>query len=83
MASKLFDEIVGVLTPGVGEHMARVSVEMHLAKVGIDHDSLGPQHLHELVRAIQPGLAVFVGKADAGELAERLLGLLPASRNGG
>jgi len=81
--ARLFDEIVGVLTPGVGEHMARVSVEMHLAKSGLDRDSLGPHHLHDLVRAIQPGLAVFVGKTDASELADRVLGLLSAARNGG
>jgi hypothetical protein len=77
--ANMFDDIVSVLAPGVGESLARASVDMHLSKVGLDRQTLGPQHLEELVRAIQPGLAVFVGKADATLLADRLLGL---SRNG-
>lgn len=81
--AKMFDDIVTVLSPGVGESLARASVDMHLSKVGLERDTLGPQHLAELVRAIQPGLAVFVGKADARVLAEKLLSLAPAGRNGG
>ncbi len=73
--ARVFDEVVKMLTPGVGESMARASVDMHLKKVGLDRETLGPQHIPALVQALQPGLAVFVGKANASALADRLLGL--------
>ncbi len=78
--AQLFDEIVKVLAPGVGESMARASVDMHLKKVGLSRATFGPQHLEALVKALQPGLAVFVGKDDAALLAERLLAFGGASR---
>ncbi len=78
----IFDEVVKVLAPGVGESMARASVDMHLKKAGLARDALGPQHLQALVKALQPGLAVFVGKEDAGLLADRLLSIGNGSRGG-
>lgn len=81
--TKTFDTVVAVLAPSVGDSLARASVDMHLKKAGLDRDSLGPQHLEALVKAVQPGLAVFVGKADATFLAERLLALAPTLRHGG
>ena len=78
--AQLFDEIVKVLAPGVGESMARASVDMHLKKVGLSRTNFGPQHLEALVKALQPGLAVFVGKDDAALLAEKMLGFGGGSR---
>ncbi len=78
--ARLFDQVVEVLAPGVGESMARASVDMHLKKAGLSREAFGPQHLEALVKALQPGLAVFVGKEDAALLAERLLGFNGAAR---
>jgi len=58
------DTIVKVLSPYLGETMARAAARAHCEKLGIPVDSaeMSREHLDALVRKFAQGLNIFVGR---------------------
>jgi hypothetical protein len=63
--AKVVDVVVGALTPLVGATMAKASTLGLCSKHGLEGPDLDPQQVEALVLAIEPGLAVFAGRARA------------------
>ena len=75
-SADMVDRIIGVLSPYIGSHMARATVEAHAVKLGLDPQHLTRTELAALADRILLGLRIFVGPAKADEAAHaiRLLG---------
>jgi len=71
----LFDKVVAVLSPDLGNTTARASVKMFLKEFSVAPDAVGPEHLDRLAAKIRPGLNVFVGKTKAETLTNKILSL--------
>jgi hypothetical protein len=71
----LADRIVGLLTPLVGQNMARASVIAHCTKNGLDPHHLGAVDLPVLARGIGTALVCFVGRSRADMVAAAILSL--------
>ena len=71
----LFDKVVSVLSPDLGNTTARASVKMFLKEFSVSPDAVGPEHLDQLAAKIKPGLHVFVGKTKAETLTNKILSL--------
>lgn len=69
----LFDKVVGVLTPYIGETSARASVGLYLKQVGVDPQKLDTSDLEHLAQKLEPGMRVFVGGLKAKMLKRRIL----------
>lgn len=54
--------MVGVLTPYIGDTMARSAAEAHCQKLGVVGGSLGPEQLDALLAKIGSGLNIFLGR---------------------
>ena len=76
--ASLFDQVVDLLSPYIGNITSKASVTMFLNEAGVTPEALGPQHLLALAGKIRPGLSVFVGKAKAEALANQIHSLGPA-----
>jgi hypothetical protein len=70
----LFNEVMRLLAPDLGEPMARAAVRVHLSKAGVAVADFRPAHLTDLAARLRGGLKVFVG-------AERAESLVAAVEN--
>ena len=61
--------IVGILSPYVGPHMVRTTVQAHGRKLSLDLERLTGADLDLFAERIALGLRVFVGPAKAEEAA--------------
>lgn len=68
--SVVVDTIIGVLSPYLGESMARASTHGVCEKLGLRGDSMRPEETEALVTKLASGLRVFVGR----EKAEQAVG---------
>ena len=59
---ELLDSVVKVLSPYVGETMARASAHAHCRNLGIADGEISREQADQLVAKIAHGLAVFVGR---------------------
>jgi hypothetical protein len=62
LAPEVIDTLVRVLSPYVGENMARAAVRSQTDKLGLAAGRLSPADVDRLLAAIAPGLGVFVGR---------------------
>ena len=51
-----------VLTPSVGEHMARAAVRAHVDRLGLTSEQLSEDEIERLLEGLSKGLVVFVGR---------------------
>ncbi len=58
-------EIVGAMTPLIGENMARAAATFHCGKLGIAADAITDAQVEALVARLETGLHVFVGRGKA------------------
>jgi hypothetical protein len=54
--------LVKVLTPYVGDTMARSATEAHCQKLGIADGALSPEQLEALLAKLGSGLNIFLGR---------------------
>ena len=59
--SSLLDNMVEILAPEIGAITARESILMYAQRMGLTEDTLGPEHVKDVVEKLKPGLRVFVG----------------------
>lgn len=70
--NKLFNRVVALLAPHLGETTALASVKLYLKKMNLTPNMLSPEHLETLAEKIKPGLVVFVGNDQAQALADQV-----------
>jgi hypothetical protein len=69
--AEVLDVLAAVLSPYLGETMARASAQAHCNKLGIHGDAITEAEVEALVGKLASGLNVFVGRERAvGVLAE-------------
>ena len=73
--SGILDNMVDILSQEIGSITARASIVMFAERMGIKKDSIGPEHVGELVKQLKPGLFVFVGEKKTEDLAKEMLNL--------
>lgn len=69
----LANSIFQIISPLVGETMARASIKAHCKKNGIDITDIKPQDLQALAEGISLGLACFIGRERAQNISQALL----------
>jgi len=78
LVPEVIDTLVGVLSPYVGENMARAAVRSQADKLGLAKGRLSVADVDGLLAAIAPGLGVFVGR----DKTERILAEARTAVNG-
>jgi len=73
--SDLANGIFQIVSPLVGETMARASIKAHCKKNGIDITAINPQDLLALAEGISLGLACFIGRERAKSISQVILDL--------
>jgi hypothetical protein len=71
-----FDRIVAVLQPYLGATMAAASARAHCEKLGIGAGDISNEQLDALLAKLRGGLAVFVGREQAGRIMDEIRGSL-------
>jgi hypothetical protein len=66
------ESIIRVLSPYLGETMARASTRGVCEKLGIRGESMTPQEAEALVAKLASGLSVFVGREKASQVVEEI-----------
>ena len=74
MASVL-DEMIDILSQERGSITSKASIVMFAERMGLDENSIRPEHVDKLVDQLKPGLFVFVGENKTEFLARRMRGL--------
>jgi hypothetical protein len=72
----LFERVIGILRPYVGAATALASVKMFLHRARLAPTEIRLEHLPEIADTLKPGLAVFVGRARAEDLAQTIRDLV-------
>ena len=70
------ERIVTVLQPYLGATMAAASTRAHCEKLGIGTGAIRPEQVDALLAKLKGGLAVFVGREQAGKVVEEIRGSL-------
>jgi hypothetical protein len=60
--SEVVQVVVDVLTPYIGETMARSATEAHCRKLGFDDGNLPAEQLDQLLGKLAGGLNIFLGR---------------------
>ena len=63
--------IVRIISPHVGEYMARAAVEGYRTRLGLSPEQLSSEDIEALLRKVGRGLVIFVGEERAAELVSR------------
>ena len=78
-ASKPRSEVISlatrVLTPSLGEHMARAAVRAHIDRLGLSSEQLADADIERLLEGLSKGLVVFVGR----QVSQRVVAELRAA----
>ena len=81
--SEAVQVIVGVMTPYIGDTMARSATEAHCQKLGIPTDSrLSPEQLESLLGKLSAGLNIFLGRDKAASVITDVRSALVAREGG-
>ena len=68
------EETIGrILSPYLGETMARASVRAHCQKLGLLGSELDDEQIGTLVGKLHSGLNVFVGREKSGRIVEEMM----------
>jgi hypothetical protein len=70
--SAVLETIIRVLSPYLGESMARASTRGVCEKLGMSGDSMRPEETEALVAKLASGLRVFVGREKADQAVEEI-----------
>ena len=73
------ERIVTVLQPYLGATMAAASTRAHCEKLGIAPGAISAEQVEALLAKLKGGLAVFVGREQAGKVVEEIRGSLAAA----
>jgi len=74
--SDLGNSILQVISPLIGESMARASLKAHCTKNGIDIADIKPRDLPTLAAGLGLGLACFIGRERANTISQTIRELL-------
>jgi hypothetical protein len=58
--------IVGVMAPYIGDTMARSAVEVHCRNVGAREATIDAAQIEEVLRRLELGLHIFLGREKSG-----------------
>lgn len=75
----LLDLIVSGLAPYIGANMARAAVDAQVEKLRL-RGALGSDDIDRLLAAIEPGLAVFVGRQKTAQIGAEIRSALAPAR---
>ena len=72
MANRFADSIEKLLSPLVGDFVAKMAVKSQCRAIGITPEDIGPQHLPDLARKIGAALAFQGKKAEAEGIVKKI-----------
>jgi len=78
--TELEEAIARILSPYLGQTMARASVRAHYQRLGLVGSRLDDDQVSTLVQKIHAGLNVFVGREKSARIVEDLMKTLPTLR---
>ena len=62
VTSEAVQVVVDVLTPYIGDTMARSATEAHCGKLGISDGNMSPEQVEQLLGKLGGGLNIFLGR---------------------
>jgi hypothetical protein len=68
----VLETIAGVITPYLGQGMARSAVTAHAQKLGVDGPRITPEQVETLMGKIGAGLNIFVGREKSAAILEEV-----------
>jgi hypothetical protein len=71
----LAEAIAGLLSPVMGESMARASLRVYITEIKIKEGSFERRHLGQITGRLQQGLEAFVGREKAQEILLKIMAL--------
>jgi hypothetical protein len=70
--SEVLETIQRIVSPVLGENMARTAAQAHCRGLGVNGEQMSPYQLAELIDRMGKGLNVFVGREKAGTVVAEL-----------
>lgn len=70
--AEVLDALAAVLSPYVGETMARASAQAHCEKLGVRGEAISAAETETLVAKLASGLNVFVGRERAAGVLDEM-----------
>jgi hypothetical protein len=81
---RAFDAIIRVLSPYLGDNMARAAVQSQREKLGLADQPLGAKDLEGFLDRLGPGLVVFVGREKTQRILDQVrVAVAPMTKGGG
>jgi hypothetical protein len=71
-SDELMDSVVRVVSPYLGENMARSAARAHCRKLGIDGPAVSADQIQALITRLGAGLNIFIGREKAATAVEEL-----------
>jgi hypothetical protein len=71
-ATSVFERVKEILSPLLGEIMAKSTIKLHCKKLGIEADALKAADVTALASEIEKGMGVFVGSEKAKDLSQKI-----------
>ncbi len=60
--------MVGVMAPYIGDTLARSAAEVHCLRVGADEATIEPEKIELVLRKLETGLHIFLGREKSGSV---------------
>ncbi len=73
--ASLNGKIMEILTPLLGELMAKATLKIQCEKAGVAPDAIGRPHLAAVSTGIEKSMVVFVGSDKAKDVTKKILAL--------
>ena len=71
-SDELMDSVVRVVSPYLGENMARSAARAHCRKLGIEGAEVSAEQIETLISRLGAGLNIFIGREKAATVVEEL-----------
>jgi hypothetical protein len=71
-ATSVYDRVKEILSPLLGEIMARSTIKLHCKKMGIDPDALKAADTTVLASEIEKAMGVFLGSDKAKDVSRKI-----------
>jgi hypothetical protein len=78
-SAQAVDVVVGVMSPYIGETMARSATQAHCQKLGIGDGAVSPEQVETLLAKLAGGLNIFLGREKAAAVVAEARGALAAA----
>jgi hypothetical protein len=75
MTNRYAEKIKSLISPHVGDFIAKMAVESQCKALGISPEGIGPQHLEELADKFKNAMAFYGYKSEGENIANAIRGI--------